>query len=318
MNFNETAVRIITFLKKGVTEADMERRDVLSALIASSIPAIAGCTDGLQSGSFPGGQSDDSTNAEQVVQSFIEASNNGDLTAIQEAVHPDSEVYVTNESEVSSTNVTVESINEQSVQQFVNAYSGMNTTEEFNQTLNNQVFTHPDLQYQDYAYDDYTYVFVSASREESDDFGALFALVESDGELAIWKIIFMQQLSSGSGPAGENQALTGGSGGDQSTPSGSVVINDQETDGDSVTVASVQTEGEAIIQVSDSDGKFLGKPEIRFEPNETREDITVELDSSLSDTQTITIRLFWCKESGPDTCNGPSIAQDSATITVSE
>ncbi|MFC6955035.1 hypothetical protein [Halorubellus litoreus] len=99
-------------------------------------------------------------------------------------------------------------------------------------------------------------------------------------------------------------------------PSGLVVLDDQETDGTYVTVSKVQTNVEAIIQVYDANGDFLANPRIRFEPGETRNDIRIEWESALSNTQEVTVKLFWCEESGPNTCNGPTIARDTATLTV--
>lgn len=99
-------------------------------------------------------------------------------------------------------------------------------------------------------------------------------------------------------------------------PSGSITFNDQTTDGSYVTLARVETDGEAIIQISDSQDEFLANPGIRFEPGESREDIQIELSESLSQSQELSARLFWCEESGPDTCNGPTIATANATISV--
>lgn len=101
------------------------------------------------------------------------------------------------------------------------------------------------------------------------------------------------------------------------SPDGSVVFDDQDTDGTYVTVAEVQTNVEAIVQVYDAAGDFRANPGIRFEPGETRSDIRIDLESALSSTQDATVKLFWCEESGPNTCNGPSIAQATATISVS-
>lgn len=100
------------------------------------------------------------------------------------------------------------------------------------------------------------------------------------------------------------------------SPTGSVVLNDQETDGSYVTVSEVQTSAEAIIQVYDANGEFLANPGIRFESGETRTDLKIRIEPSLSNTQEVTVRLFWCEESGPNTCNGPAIAEASATLSI--
>lgn len=99
-------------------------------------------------------------------------------------------------------------------------------------------------------------------------------------------------------------------------PSGSITFTDQTTDGSYVNIERVETDGEAIIQIYDSQEEFLANPRIRFEPGEAREDIRIELSEPLSGDEELSAQMFWCKESGPDTCNGPSIATANATITV--
>jgi len=101
-------------------------------------------------------------------------------------------------------------------------------------------------------------------------------------------------------------------------PSGSLVVADQETDGSYVSIAEVQTNVEAIIQVYDSNGDFLANPGIRFEPGETRSDIRIDFEPALSETTELTVRLFWCEESGPNTCSGPTIATDDATVSLTQ
>lgn len=121
---------------------------------------------------------------------------------------------------------------------------------------------------------------------------------------------------SESGETTPTDTLTEAAGDRDSPPSASVEITDQETDGTSVTVAGVETGGEAIVQLYDRNGDFLANPGIRFQPGETREDITIDLEEAISETQTVGARVYWCEESGPSTCNGPAIARDSATVTV--
>ncbi|WP_323675913.1 hypothetical protein [Halorubellus sp. PRR65] len=128
---------------------------------------------------------------------------------------------------------------------------------------------------------------------------------------------------TGTGPeSGNGTGTSSDTGGENGTstgtavqdPTGSVVLADQETDGSSVTVAEVETNVEAIIQVYDGNGEFLANPGIRFEPGETRRDISIQLESSLSAATEVTVKLFWCEEAGPNTCNGPPIASETATV----
>lgn len=99
-------------------------------------------------------------------------------------------------------------------------------------------------------------------------------------------------------------------------PDADVVFEDQESDGNSVVVSEVDITTEASLQIRDGDVQRRGGRRLEADPAGFRGDVTVELESPLSETQELTAMLFFCREASADDCDGPLVAADTATVNV--
>lgn len=90
-----------------------------------------------------------------------------------------------------------------------------------------------------------------------------------------------------------------------------MTFNDQETDGTTVTVSRAASPVEAFVVIMDADGELLVRgpnSRINLSPGEVVEDVTVRLDSVLTESQQLTARL---QES-----SGGTLDTDSAQVTL--